>query len=864
MAKKPAVKQKVKRVPWKELGKSFLEPLKEKSYEEIAEIIEKKVGVRPSSSGVADAFANQGIKRKWMKRTSNPVWTDEMKDEIIYAYGVKSQQFAKGDRENLANVKAELLAAIKEKNPGVTWKKIGLIASGMSQDDIAKRAIVNPKLKDIKAPLRWGKPRQNAAISVELSPESKILKRLQKGHWDIPGIAKEFETSEEEAVRLIDSLYKKGHDVIHERETKQVYLSSDLTKFDAFHFDPRSNAKREILRHTRKIGVIHGTVLGSKYSNPTLLHTIYSKFEDAGVDMAIHLGDVITGRLIGKREGESFLRADLNSQINYALAHYPRSKTFKTYMISGTRDLTFKSRKGAVLNAVRSICSSDDRPDLVYRGDLYAVFQVLGVRIEAINPGEDYAPYAKSYALQNILTNIISEEESLMPRTQDEAVIAIVGGSHVYDRIKYGGIHGVLVPSLQSLTPYQKGKRKRGFAPVIGACIIELQFDDNWELKKDKSRDGIKVRLLKLKKYQKRDDYRAGVVVKSGLAEVEQKALKLLDERPRTEGDISRVLKIHKDKVWQIVDKLQSSGYQILTPRDAEQVDSKQFILQYRLATQFKSLALKDIFATKKKAAFVSDTHYGSLDQLCSCVNMFYEVCDEEKVDAIYHCGDWTAGDFDHPANRQKVYIPGSQGQVEFLADWWPKSKRGVKIVGIGGNHDDQHGGRKGIDVLETIFAKNRSDVKYLGSTVGVDKLDKLNVELLHPAGGAGYALSYKSQNITESEIRRNRALGVKLHVLALGNWHIYNEQVHSEVIVITVPCFQQQTKDYMLPKGLDPWIGGLICEFVCDKEDYITEFATEFVDMAKMANVPDFPEMPIKEFFKKYFKTDVFFTKKL
>ncbi|MEK7090612.1 MAG: hypothetical protein AAB930_03430, partial [Patescibacteria group bacterium] len=210
------------------------------------------------------------------------------------------------------------------------------------------------------------------------------------------------------------------------------------------------------------------------------------------------------------------------------------------------------------------------------------------------------------------------------------------------------------------------------------------------------------------------------------------------------------------------------------------------------------------------------------------------------------------------------VYIPGSQGQVEFLADWWPKSKRGIKVVGIAGNHDDQHGGRKGIDLLETIFAKNRSDVKYLGSTVGIDKLDKLNVELLHPAGGAGYALSYKSQNITESEIRRNRALGVKLHILALGNWHIYNEQVHSEVIVITVPCFQQQTKDYMLPKGLDPWIGGLICEFVYDKEDYITEFATEFVDMAKIANVPDFPEMPIKDFFKKYLKSDIFFTKKL
>lgn len=849
-----------KRIPWDDFSNKFFENLKDKSIAEIADAVEKKCGIRPAASNIIRVFNRHGIKRSWKKRVPNPIWTDEMKDAVIYAYGVKSQQFSKGDRANLAKVRTELLTFLKEKNPNITWTKVGLVSIRISQDDIAKHAIANPKLKDVKAPLRWGSSNKVLAPATEQTPEEKIFKRLQKGHWDIPGIAREFDTSEEEAVRLIDNLYKRGHDIIHNRETKLVYLSSDPTHYDALHFDPRSASKKEILRHTRKIGVIHGTVLGSKYSNPTLLHTVYAKFESEGVDMAIHLGDVTTGRLNGKREGESFLRSDLNTQINYVLAHYPKSKTFKTYMISGIRDLTFKSKKGTVLNTVRSICSSDERPDLVYRGDLYAAFQVLGVRIEAINPGEDYAPYAKSYALQNILTNIISEEESLAPRAQDEAVIAIVGGSHVYDRIKYGGIHGVLVPSLQSLTPYQKGKRKRGFAPVIGACIIELQFDDDWKLKSDKSRDGIKIRLLKLKKYQKEGDYQAGIIIKSELAESEKKALQLLDERPRTEGDISRTLKIHKDKVWQIIEKLQSCGYQILTPRDVEQSDSKQFVMQHRLATQFKPLPLKDIFVTKKKAAFVSDTHYGSLDQLCSCVNTFYEICDEEKVDVIYHCGDWTAGDFDHPANRQKVYIPSSQGQVQFLADWWPKSKRGIKTIGIGGNHDDQHGGRKGIDVLETIFAKSREDVKYLGPTVGIDKLDKLNIELLHPAGGAGYALSYKSQNITESEIRRNRSLGVKLHVLALGNWHIYNEQVHSEVIVITVPCFQQQTRDYMLPKGLDPWIGGLICEFAYDREDYITEFATEFVDMASAAAIPDFPDMPLKEFFKKYFGASEFF----
>jgi len=686
--------------------------------------------------------------------------------------------------------------------------------------------------------------------------EKLLLKRLQKGLITIPDIAREFgETSEEEAVQLVDRLYRLGYDIVHDRETKRVYLSPDPTQLEALHIDPAKNGHKEILRHIRKIGVVHGTVLGSKYSNPTLLHTAYAKFAAEEVDFVIHLGDVTAGRLISKREGELFEPADPQKQVNYALAHYPLTKTFKTYFISGTRDLTFKSKRGTVINVVRLICSDYSRPDLIWRGDLSATFYIKGVRIEAINPGEDFAPYAKSYPLQNILMNIISEEESFSYTAQNDVVIMLLGGSHVYDKTKYGGIHGGLVPSLQSLTPYQKGKRKRGFAPVLGACIVELHFDDNWKIKQDNGREGVKIRLLKLKKYQKKNDYKAAVKIKQDLPEIHKKVLAFLEENPRTEGEISRAFKINKVKVWPIIEELQQQGYQILTPKDAEQADSKQFSLKQKLATSFQPLPIDKIFVEKKRAAFLSDTHYGSLDQLCSLVNRFYEICDEEKVNEIFHCGDWTAGDFDHPANRHKVFIPGTEGQIQFLTDWWPKSKTGIRTTGIGGNHDDQHGSRKGLDVLKKLFAASRPDIRYLGSTVGMAKLGSINIELLHPAGGPGYALSYKGQNLIESEIRLNRSQGNKnkIHVLALGNWHIYNEQVHSESIVICVPCFQQQTKDYMKPKGLDPWIGGLICDFVTDGEGYITEFATEFIDMAYLVKQPDFPDMPLKDFFKKY-----------
>lgn len=686
---------------------------------------------------------------------------------------------------------------------------------------------------------------------VKVSPEDAILKRLQKGPWSIPEIATEFDTSEEEAVRLVDVLYRRGHEILHDRETKKVSLSSDPTQMEALKVSLRKNG--EILRHIRKIGVVHGTVLGSRYSNPTLLYTVYAKFAEEEVDFVVHLGDLTAGRLTPKRSGELFLPADPETQASYVLDQYPVGQRFKTYVVSGTRDLAFKAARRASINVVRRICGDESRSDFVYRGDLSATLQVKKVRIEAINPGEDYAPYTKSYPLQNILNSLSSEGRTIGPQDEEDAVIVLLGGSHVYDHTEAGGIHGILVPSLQSLTPYQKGKRKRGFAPVLGACIIELHFDEKWRLKKDKGREGINVRLLKLKKYARKDDYKATVEVKTDLSDSQKRVLEYLDEQPRTEGELSRNLKINKKTVWEIIESLQKAGYQILTPKDEEQADTKQFVLQHKLASSFRPLPLGNIFVEKRKAGFISDTHFGSLDQLFSCTKTLYEVFDEEGVEVIFHCGDWTAGEFDHPANRHKVFIPSTEGQLRFLKDWHPKSSKGIVTEGVGGDHDAQHGSRRGLDVLRSLFAPHRSDIKYLGSLVGQTKLGKLNIELLHPDGGAGYGLSYKSQGISESENRLSITRGEILHILALGHWHIFNTHVHNDMIVISVPCLQAQTSDYMRRKGLDPWLGGLVCEFVSDDDGYITEFSTQCIDMSKMAKTPDFPDMPLSDFFEKY-----------
>ena len=78
-------------------------------------------------------------------------------------------------------------------------------------------------------------------------PEVRILKRLQKGPWSIPEIAKEFDTSEEEAVRLVDVLYKLGHEIVHDRQTKAVRLSFDPTEYTALQIEPEKERKKFII-----------------------------------------------------------------------------------------------------------------------------------------------------------------------------------------------------------------------------------------------------------------------------------------------------------------------------------------------------------------------------------------------------------------------------------------------------------------------------------------------------------------------------------------------------------------------------------------------------------------------------------------
>src|SRR3989344_4002810 len=680
--------------------------------------------------------------------------------------------------------------------------------------------------------------------------EAEVLKYLKRQAWSIPGIADSTKpkTSEEEAVRLVDALMRKGNDINLDRATKQVGLKKDPTTLQPLLIDPEKRViKDPIYRHTYKVGFWSSVVAGSKFAQWTALHTLYAYFEAAGVDFAVG-SDLTAGIMPKRRQGEVFLGPP-EQQRDYVLKHFPKAR-FKTYIISGKRDLSSKDKENPAYNIVRGICGDDSRDDLIYRGDLSASFFIKDVLILATNPGEDYAPYANSLPLQRIMENTFGEE--FKGGESDKKVLALFGTHMFADLPIYMITRGFLAPTLQAMTPHQRSRRRRVFAPIIGGVILHLHFDDKWHLKEN----GIEVELVNLTDYQQPDDYLAEVKIKESLTKNQIAVVELLSERPRTEGELSRNLKIHKDKVWEIIGNLQDSNYKILTPSNAEQADSKQFTLVLSPKTSFKPLDLKTVFHKKLKTGYTSDKHYASGDGQPSCVDMAYRNAEEEKIAVMFDTGDMTAGLFDHPANKNKVIIPNVEGQMLYAADRHPKAS--FPQFSISGDHDS-FAGKVGANFYRRIFSAARPDIKYLGHLRGAVEINGMKFTLKHPGGGPGYALTYGGQKHIEAEIQRIVSRGGKemCHVLAFGNWHVANWQFSAGVAVICVPCFQEQTLDYMDRKALHPWIGMWIMEYTVDTANRITSARAKYYNYAPYTKELDLPE-PIASFYRKYVFPDM------
>lgn len=292
------------------------------------------------------------------------------------------------------------------------------------------------------------------------------------------------------------------------------------------------------------------------------------------------------------------------------------------------------------------------------------------------------------------------------------------------------------------------------------------------------------------------------------------RALKKLSLQGGTTYDeLSKLLKINKSSLYVYVYELRDAGYPI-------SIRDNILYLEKPTTDNSKELKIKgDYF----RIGLVADTHIGSKNADIHNLHKFYQIAEEWGADMILHAGDITEGFNVYKGQENEIEIWGADEQVAQVVDKYPDN---LPTSFITGNHDLAVMKTAGVDIGKMI-AKERQDMEYLGRYKADVKLGDFTIRLLHPDGGASYALSYRPQRYVEGYLAKGDNVGM----LVYGHLHEQLILHHADTYVVLPGCFQKPT-DYIIRKGLHPVIGGVLAEINAEQDK--TEIIFKVVKLTK------------------------------
>lgn len=208
-----------------------------------------------------------------------------------------------------------------------------------------------------------------------------------------------------------------------------------------------------------KIGLVSDTHFGSTKQQLTLLHRAYEIFEEEGVIMVLHAGDISDGdgTVYSGHRYEMFLHGADNN-VKYIVENYPKAK-FPTKFILGNHCESFYKSAGMDIG----IAISEQREDLEYLG-LYGAYIHIGKLRIYLMHGSSGGSYAQSYKCQKICEKF--------PSGDKKPHILILGHFHNSNILpSYRNIYAIQMPAMQGQTPFA---RKKGLACELGVVVLEI------------------------------------------------------------------------------------------------------------------------------------------------------------------------------------------------------------------------------------------------------------------------------------------------------------------------------------------------------------------------------------------------------
>lgn len=219
-----------------------------------------------------------------------------------------------------------------------------------------------------------------------------------------------------------------------------------------------------------------------------------------------------------------------------------------------------------------------------------------------------------------------------------------------------------------------------------------------------------------------------------------------------------------------------------------------------------------------------SDVHTSSVAERLDAWELAYDIFADEGITDVFDPGDLCDGLGIYRGQVSEVTQHTYEAQVEHAVTVHPR-RDGMTTHRIAGNHDlEGDFGRIGADPVQAV-ANQRPDVDYLGRySARVELPNGASMHLLHPMGGASYALSYKPQKIVEGY-----ELGAKPNILLIGHWHRAGYFFTRGVHTLLSGTFQGPTT-YSVRKAFgEPGFGFWIVECRLAEDASVVRFKPEW-----------------------------------
>ncbi len=687
------------------------------------------------------------------------------------------------------------------------------------------------------------------AVKIDGLPEKarQLLIFLKKEKNSINELSKALDLSSQAVRDLAEDLSTKGYDIRvgrNGKDQKRVSRGEDqiLTLVRSGEDVFQDALPISVVNKKYKIGLISEIRMGAKQSQISLLHWIYKEvFEREGVDFAVVAGGLVVGKTTPTLAPD-VIKSDPNELVAYVVNHFPKSNKFKTYVVSGRSELSWKDKDG--FDIATAIC--EKREDLFKAGDLERTFDVKGVRVKVMSPFDDNAPQGVSYGPQKIADNL---RDDPMPQ------ILVIGGIHRRSRIP--GRNGMCVETVPSLHTQMRRQARKGVAPRVGYTILELKFNSDWSFD---PAAGLRASLNSLDAYvNPQDCYGVDFSLADKLDDVSKKVLQWFAREPiLSEGELSRRLGQSKESVRKVIAALSACGYNI-----PFKSDTKRYEFEMKEKEKFLPSPMKyeEVYQFKTKEAEVSDTHLGSKHDLPEVFQRAYKDAAELGVRRVFNPGDVTdgPGSTGYRGHQNDVKFAGLDDLEDYAVSKWPRVRIKVdpnrpimvtKLVyneegkftyqeelikegevwlqtdAIDGNHDEWTYRQNGHSIVRALAARLPEHIRYLGLLQGAAAVDGIYHRVIHPRGGGGYTLSFRLEKHMAA-VRQRGETNLPT-VVYLGHWHTAY-LLFDQRLGMVVPCIKDEDEFHVV-LALLPFVGMFVTEvYTNQKGDVMTRVISAY-----------------------------------